>query len=39
MVKITDIKLIEEKNDIEIYEGNMRIKFTKIKMKNEKEYY
>ena len=39
MVKITDIKLIDEKNDIEIYEGNMRIKFTKIKMKNENEYY
>ena len=39
MVKITDIKLIEKKEDIETYEGNMKIKFKKIKMKNENEYY
>jgi len=39
MVKITDIKLIEKKEEIETYEGNMKIKFKKIKMKNENEYY
>ena len=39
MVKITDIILIEKKEEIETYEGNMRIKFKKIKMKNENEYY
>ena len=39
MVKITDIKLIEKKEEIETYEGNMRIKFKKIKMKNENDYY
>ena len=39
MVKITDIKLIEKKEEIETYEGNMKIKFKKIKIKNENEYY
>jgi len=39
MVKITDIKLIEKKEEIETYEGNMRIKFKKIKMKNENDFY
>jgi len=39
MVKVTDIKLIEKKEEIETYEGNMKIKFKKIKMKNENEYY
>ena len=39
MVKVTDIKLIEKKEEIEKYEGNMKIKFKKIKMKNENEYY
>ena len=34
MVKVTDIKLIEKKEEIETYEGNMKIKFKKIKIKN-----
>jgi hypothetical protein len=37
MVKVTDIKLIEKKEEIETYEGNMKIKFKKIKIKNENE--
>jgi len=32
MVKITDIKLIEKKEAIETYEGNMKIIFKKIKI-------
>ena len=39
MVKVTDIKLIEKKEAIETYEGSMKIKFKKIKIKNENEYY
>ena len=33
------MKLIEKKEDIETYEGNMKIKLKKIKMKNDNEYF
>ena len=39
MVKISNYKLIDKKEEIETYEGYMEIKFKKIKMKNENEYF
>jgi hypothetical protein len=36
---ISDIKLIDKKEDIEIYEGNLKIKFKKIKVKNEYDIF
>ena len=41
MVKenIQDIKLIDKKEDIEAYEGNLKIKFKKIKIKNENDIF
>ena len=41
MVKenITDIKLIDNNEDIETYEGIIKIKFKKIKIKNEYDIF
>ena len=41
MVKnnVSEIKLIEQKEDIETYEANMKIKFKKIRKKNENDFY
>jgi hypothetical protein len=41
MVKenISDIKLIDKNEDIETYEGNLKIKFKKIKVKNEYDIF
>jgi len=41
MVKenISDIKLIDKKEDLETYEGNLKIKFKKIKIKNENDIF